>query len=171
MHSRISRAGLLVVAGLAPITLFACSSTPQALEVPACSLLSPAQARLSLASPNVQAVASRPGYCTETGTGAGSRVSSLTIRIYEGSDASTVPPGVTGSTFPPEPVFYSPGGTQSVEAYAIPVAPSAAGAQQGLHAFMLSASKDGCVIRVTAGGLSDALGGARLALEGVLPHV
>lgn len=162
----------LVLAALTLVSVVgACSSTALALKTPSCSLLSQAQARIALASPEVRVVMNRPGYCAETGTGAGSRVSTLTVEIHPGSDASRLPAGVTGPTFPPEPLFYTQGGSKNIEAYEVPMAATESEAQQGLHAYLLSANKDGYVIRVEVGGLYDALGGARLALEGLLPHV
>ena len=164
--------GPVVATLIAVVSLVSgCSAPlPQALRTPACRLFTEAQARLILLSPSVQVVASRVGYCVESGSGEGSRVTHLTLRVYVGSDAAKVPPG-TGihyGWYPNELVSYSPG--KYVEGYWIPLTPTTT-SLSALQGGILSASKDGYVVRAWVTDSPDAMEGTQNAVGVVLAHL
>jgi hypothetical protein len=162
-------AGVLIsVAGL----VGGCSSPlSKAGLVPACRLFNPAQTRLVLASPNVQLDESRVGYCAESGLGEGSRVTHLTVQVYKGADAAKVPrgTGVHYGWYPNEVVPYSPG--KHVEGYWIPLTPTTITPPGTLQSGILSAAKDGYVVRAWVTDAPNALGELVNAVGLVLAQV
>jgi hypothetical protein len=147
------------------LMLSSCSTVPEALNKPACALLKPSQVEYALSVSSVRIVKSRVGYCEYAGTRLGSR-SRLIYVIYKGTEAGTVPPGVNGRSYGPNPV-------DGIETYFVPITPPIINSSDLLKYYsgILSASEDGYVIRVTATRLDDSLTGARLALEPLLPQV
>lgn len=131
------------------IAVAACSSTPDAIRAPTCNMLSPAQARSVLLSPIVHVNTNRAGYCAETGTGEGTRITRLTIRIYKGTNARSLPrgTGVHFGPYGPNPIPYSPG--KFVEGYWISLTPPPLSTLPpgSTGSGILSAAKDGYIVR------------------------
>lgn len=163
VRTPIASAALIVATGLASVTLSSCSSPPEALQGPACSLITPASVEYALSVKGVHTVVNQAGHCTYAGTGSGSD-SRLTFEIYRGDDAMDLPHGVKGKVYGPDPVGH-------VQTYWIPLTTSTGASLVAFNTGILSGSKDGYVVRVTATRRADALTGARLGLEALLPHL
>jgi hypothetical protein len=170
------RSGLAVGLGaLLLVSAGGCgSSTPQALRVPACSLVSVEEVQIALGVvTDLRPTLNRPGACTYTGTAAGVGTASLGYAITTGIDAKSVPAGVTGKMYQ-EPVFYGPDGKGgSVEGYWIPASPSVndSSPSRSLYSGVLSASKDGYLIRITISSKVSASFPASQVMAVLLPQV
>ena len=149
---RVVTGAKAVLIGCLFVSIAGCSSSPpDALKVSACSLVPTDQVQVALGVvPDLKMTTNRPGLCGYSGTVAGVGTARLTIEVTQGTDASSLPPGVSGKVNP-EVQPYGPGGKSgSLEAYWIHTSPplDSPSNVRGLDSGVLSATKDGYVVRI-----------------------